>query len=108
MEKSPPPVSSRVVPLPFQLPPLTLPPWVVTERVPVSPLPVRSPPPVSSCRLPDRLLTFTLPPTVDSVMPSEKPDAVTSPPLLHSVTPVCAGTSRLALTPQLPLKLAVQ
>src|SRR5262249_40855976 len=105
---SPPPVSSRVVPVPAQLPPFTLPPSVSNCRAPLSPLAVRSPPPVSTCKRPARLATFTLPPAADRVTPLEKPDAVRSPPLLDNVTWVCAGTSRLALTPQSPLMLALQ
>src|SRR5262249_6438146 len=46
--RSPPPVSTRVVPVPAQLSALTLPPSVSTWRAPVSPLALRSPPPVSS------------------------------------------------------------
>src|SRR5580704_16389793 len=100
---SPPPVSTRVVPVPDQSSASTLPPSVAIWRVPVSPLAVRSPPPESSCRLPARLVAFTSPPAADSDTPLEKPDAVMLPPLLHTVTAVRAGTSREALIAQLVL-----
>ena len=86
------------------------------------PVPLTSPPSVENCRVRVRSLAVTLPPpVVTSAMPPT-PETATSPPLLFSVTSlsmpltcmlppslarltaaVSSGTSRVALSPQLPV-----